>query len=118
MLIGSPTSSRRSPTLAMKMSLSHVAALGSVLIGHPGIPGYGGGADTGHARPDLDRWYAMNFPSGDQLTEPPRVSSFWGLPSSFIKNRSPMLVGTWPSRALFRLLSNRIHFPSGERTGN
>src|SRR5262245_16203446 len=78
MLVGSPTLSRRSPTLAMKMSLSQVGAPASALIGQPGT-GEVWMAEYGHASPDADRWYVKDLPSGDQLAELPRVSSFWGL---------------------------------------
>jgi hypothetical protein len=69
-------SSSSSGTLMMKMSLSHVAAPGSCLIGHPGIPGRGGGTETGHASPDAEAWNAMYLPFGDQLAELPRVRRF------------------------------------------
>ena len=44
-----------SGTLMMKMSLSHVAAPGSCLIGHPGIPGGAGGPRPDTRRPTLRR---------------------------------------------------------------
>jgi len=62
MFVGSSiTSSSKSGTLMMKMSLSVVAAPGSGLIGSP--------------VPDAERWNAMYLPFGDQVAELPRISS-------------------------------------------
>src|SRR5262245_65620768 len=81
------------------MSLSLVAALGSGLIGRPW--------------PDAEAWKAMFLLSEDQLAELPRVRNICSEPSVFITNRSEVLKGS-PS-ARFRLLSNTIFFPSGDK---
>src|SRR5262245_23950111 len=81
------------------MSLSLVAALGSGLIGRPA--------------PDAEAWKATFLLSGDQLAELPRIRNLCSGPSVFITNRSEVLRGS-PS-ARFRLLSNTIFFPSGDR---
>src|SRR5262249_27770295 len=79
-----------------------VAAPGSVLIGRP--------------RPDAEAWKAMFLLSGDQVAELPRIRNLCSEPSVFITNRSSVLIGS-PS-ARFRLLSNTIFFPSGDKAGN
>src|SRR5215470_7947812 len=113
MFIGGSTKSfSSSGTRMMKMSLSHVAAPPSSLMGHPGIPGSGGGNDTGHVLPDAEAWNAMYLPFGDQVAELPRVSRVWFRPSAFIKNRSEVLRGSLG--VLSRLLSNTIFLPSGD----
>jgi len=92
MFIGSSiTSPSKSGTLMMKMSLSAVGAPGSFLIGQPGVPRTGGAT---HVSPDAERWNAMYLPFGDQVAELPRISSFWCVPSVFIKNRSEVLPGS------------------------
>src|SRR5262245_13510693 len=83
------------------MSLSLVAALGSVLIGRP--------------VPDAEAWKAMFLLSGDQVAELPRIRNVCSVPSVFITNRSEVFIGS-PS-ARFRLLSNTIFFPSGDKAG-
>ncbi len=100
MFIGSSiTSPSKSGTLMMKMSLSAVGAPGSFLIGSP--------------VPDAEGWNAMYLPFGDQVAELPRISSFWCVPSVFIKNRSEVLPGSLGSRS--RLLSNTINCASKGR---
>src|SRR5262245_24579597 len=81
------------------MSLSIVGAPGSVLVGRP--------------RPDAEAWKAMFLLSGDQVAELPRIRNICSAPSVFITNRSEVLRGS-PS-ARFRLLSNMIFFPSGDK---
>src|SRR6266542_3917921 len=102
MFVGCSMPEIRSSTLAVKMSLSDVAAPGSALIGSP--------------VPEADAWNAMFLPSGDQVAELPRVRNVCPLPSVSITNRSDVLRGS--VSVLFRLLSNAIFFPSGDRFGN
>src|SRR5262245_16169822 len=83
------------------MSLSLVAPPGSGRVGRP--------------VPDAEAWKAMFLLSGDQVAELPRIKNLCSSPLVFITNRSEVLIGS-PS-ARFRLLSNTIFFPSGDRTG-
>src|SRR5262249_26151272 len=116
-LVAPATPARPSSTFMTKMSLSHVAAPGSVLVGHPGIPGgrlllksKGGCVQR---LPDADRWNAIFLLSGDHVAELPRVRKVGSVPSVFITNRSEVLRGSL--EAWFRVLSNTIFFPSGDK---
>src|SRR5262249_14932630 len=82
-------------TFTTKMSLSVVAAPGSVLVGVP--------------VPDADAWKAMFLQSGDQVAELPWVRNIGSLPSAFIRNKSEI---PWPAR---RSLSQTIRLPSGDK---
>src|SRR5262245_12222514 len=83
------------------MSLSLVAAPGSVVIGRPA--------------PEAEAWKAMYLLSGDHVAELPRIRNLCSSPLVFITNRSEVLTGS-PS-ARFRLLMNTIFFPSGDKAG-
>src|SRR5215510_5243170 len=97
--IGPATPSSKSSTFATKMSLSIVGAPASVLVGRP--------------VPDAEAWKAMFLLSEDQAAELPRIKNRCSSPLVSITNRSEVLFGS-PS-ARFRLLSNTIFFPSGDK---
>jgi hypothetical protein len=99
MFRGCSTPDNRSSTFAMKMSLSVVAAPGSVLSGVP--------------VPDAEAWKAMFLLSGAHVGEPPRVSRVCSVPSVFMRNRSEVLMGSPSPR--FRLLSKTIFLPSDDK---